>query len=281
MAQVLVIANINCDHILRLNRPLQTGARIHYEEQGFRLGGGGANTSLGLIWAGHKVQLLSQVGEDERGDWLLEQASRQGIDCSLVHRHVGPTQALKLLMDPSGERTILRPNRPRLMLPPALDTQGFDAIYVNLSAEGLAPMMAQAMDQGALLISQLPKDLGRRPCHYLITSADDLTPHKVEDPWSFALSIAGPQLKGVIVTDGDKGATLFNAEGQQHCPACEAELVDSTGAGDCYAAGLLNGLVKGHSEVEAMADAARWAAYAVSAASSVPPDSLRRHLHRG
>ncbi|GAA4887996.1 PfkB family carbohydrate kinase [Ferrimonas pelagia] len=278
MGRALIIANINCDHILRLNRPLTSGARIHYEEVGFRLGGGGANTGLGLIWAGHQVTLLSQVGEDSRGDWLIEQAEAQGLDCQWVHRHVGATQPLQLLMEPCGERTILRPNRPRLMLPPQVTTQDLDALYVNLSAEGLPQLMQRAVSEGVQVFSQLPKDLSRRPCHYLLTSSDDLHQSGVDDPWVFARQIGGESLKAFVVTRGAEGAIAYCAEGEIRCEAVPATLVDSTGAGDCYAAGLMHGILRHQPLAQAMAEAARWAAFAVAADSSVPPERLKAYL---
>jgi sugar/nucleoside kinase (ribokinase family) len=40
-------------------------------DQGRRLGGGAANTGIGLVWAGHEVIIASRIGLDETGDWLL------------------------------------------------------------------------------------------------------------------------------------------------------------------------------------------------------------------
>lgn len=276
MAQILVIANLNCDQILRLSRPLASGARIHFEDMGRRIGGGATNTGLGLAWAGHKVDLMSQVGSDELGDWLLQQAHELGLDCHKVHRHPGPTQPLQLLMEPNGERTILRPNRPRLMLPEQLDNEQ-DALYVNLSAEGL-PQLMQNAQHYSLVVAQLPKDLAARPCHYLITSEDDIAQYDIADPWAWAQGIAGPDLRGFIVTHGAEGATLYRDVEPLAVPAYPAEVVDSTGAGDCYAAGLIHGLLAGQAEGDAMTTAARWAAFAVEGESSVPPQALKEYL---
>ncbi|WP_298440781.1 PfkB family carbohydrate kinase [uncultured Ferrimonas sp.] len=280
MAHALIIANINCDQILRLSRPLQSGARIHYEEQGYRLGGGAANTGLGLVWAGHQISLLSQVGEDQRGDWLIDQAQQLGFNCHWVHRHVGATQPLQLLMEPNGERTILRPNRPRLLLPQHFDPTPFNALYVNLSAEGLPSLMRQAMATDCLVVAQLPKDLAQRPCDYLITSVDDLAQHQVDDPWQFGQQIAGNNLRAFIVTQGSKGAIAYHADGQQSCPAVATNVIDSTGAGDCYAGGLIHALLQSLSLAEAMQQAAQWAAFAVSGDSSLPPETLQHYLQR-
>ncbi len=277
MSQILIIANLNCDHILRLSRPLSSGARIHYEDLGHRIGGGATNTGLGLVWAGHQVELISQVGDDALGDWLLAEASKLGLGCRQVHRLVGPTQPLQLLMEPNGERTILRPNRPRLLLPQRIDWQPVDALYVNLSAEHLPRLMAEALDH-ALVVSQLPKDLAARPCHYLITSDDDLAQHGVTPSFEWARGIAGDQLRAFIVTEGAHGARAYLAATDLHQSAVPATVVDSTGAGDCYAAGLIHGLLSQNDLSLAMEEAARWAAFAVSAERSIPPESLKHYL---
>ncbi|SDI34250.1 Sugar or nucleoside kinase, ribokinase family [Ferrimonas sediminum] len=277
MARILTIANLNCDHILRLSRPLTTGARIHYEDLGKRIGGGAANTGTALAWAGHQVALLSQVGSDDLGDWLLQQAEQLGLDCQQVHRHPGPTQALQLLMEPDGERTILRPNRPRLLLPASLSHQPMDALYVNLTAEGLPQLMQSALQQ-ATVIAQLPKDLSRRPCHYLITSVDDLGQHHIEDPWQFGQQIAGGSLQAFIVTQGENGAIAYTQDGSFSVAAMATEVVDTTGAGDAYAAGLIDGLLRQQDLQHAMEQGARWASFALQSASSIPSEKLRSFL---
>ncbi|BDY06898.1 PfkB family carbohydrate kinase [Ferrimonas sp. YFM] len=278
MAQISIIANLNCDQILRLSRPLSTGARIHYEDLGRRIGGGAANTGTALAWAGHRVTLLSQVGEDALGEWLLDQAKGLGLVCDQVHRHPGPTQPLQLLMEPNGERTILRPNRPRLLLPPQLSGP-MDALYVNLTAEGLPQLMQQALAQG-LVFAQLPKDLSRRPSHYLITSVDDLAPHQVSDPWIFGREIAGPSLEAFIVTQGEHGAIAYTQDGCFSVAAYPTQVVDTTGAGDSYAAGLMDGLLRGQELTKAMEQGARWASFALQSASSIPSEKLRSYLKR-
>ena len=40
MANILLVANLNCDHVLSLAEPLVAGARMQYVDQGRRLGGG-------------------------------------------------------------------------------------------------------------------------------------------------------------------------------------------------------------------------------------------------
>lgn len=46
-----------------------------------------------------------------------------------------------------------------------------------------------------------------------------------------------------VVTDGANGALIVSGDTRVHVPANKVEVVDTTGAGDCFAAGFLHGLL--------------------------------------
>lgn len=286
MSNILLLANLNCDRVLRLNQPLTTGGRHHYNDMGLRLGGGGANTGLGLLFAGHNVSLISQIGNDKRADWLLAEASLRGLDCSLLERNALLTPELLLIMTPDGERTIIRPHRPPFILKQAPDFRSWDALYINSSAIN-ADIWAKAALAHTLVVAQLAKDERSRPCHILITSKSDLADRYINKSrnskhstaiWQYGQEIAGAQLRYFIVTDGENGATAYNQEGALHIPAITTEVVDTTGAGDAFASGLLHGLLEENEITEAMRQGAYWAAIAVATDSSIPSDKLQNHL---
>ncbi|MCH1919584.1 PfkB family carbohydrate kinase [Shewanella sp. A3A] len=277
MANIMLIANLNCDRILQLNKSLQIGGRYHYDDGGRRLGGGGANTGIGLEWAGHNVALVSQVGRDELGDWLLAQASVNGLDCRRVSRHHGQTCEIMLLMTPDGERTIIRPQRPVFQLGTPPDWREWHAVYLNSSAEGAASWSKSALSH-TLVVAQLAKDERPRPCHILLSSLSDMQERTKLSMWDYGRSIAGDSLQYFIITEGEQGARLYHAAGELHIDAKPAKLVDSTGAGDVYAAGLIHGLVSGLTIEQAMQEAATWGAFAVASEASIPSDNLRDYL---
>lgn len=277
MANILLVANLNCDRILLLNRPLKTGGRFHYQDGGQRLGGGGANTGIGLVWAGHQVSLVSQVGRDEIGDWLLAEASTRGINCSLIQRRPGNTCEMLLMMTPDGERTIIRPERAVFELPIPPDWKTFDAFYINSSSEGAASWAKTALAH-CLVVAQLAKDERSRPCHVLIASLTDMQGRSELSPWEFGKTIAGDSLRYFIVTDGESGAIVYSELNTESVPAVAAEVVDTTGAGDAYAAGLIQGLVEGKSIIDAMTEGAVWSAFAVASESSIPGSALKHYL---
>jgi sulfofructose kinase len=277
MANILILANLNCDRILRLDKPLQTGGRFHYQDGGLRLGGGGANTGIGLVWAQHKVAIVSQVGSDDIGDWILAKASTYGLDCRMVQRFEGNTCEMLLVMTPDGERTIIRPQRPVFTLQAQPQWQHWQGLYVNSSAMG-AEVWAQAAMEHCLVVAQLAKDDRPRPCQVLIASKTDFAGRSELSPWDFAKQVAGDKLEYFIVTDGENGALVYSEKGCDQVPAVDATVVDTTGAGDAYAAGVIHGLCSDMGIIAAMEEGSRWAAFAVSTPSSIPGDGLRQYL---
>lgn len=276
MSRLLLLANLNCDHVLSLSEPLVAGARLQYVDQGRRLGGGGANTGVGLVWAGHEVLLASRVGLDETGDWLLEQAAAFGLDCRHVERFGGETGELLVLVDASGERTILRrPRRPDL--PAGLPQEGIDCLYVNYPGTAVIPYLQQMLER-TFVVAQYPKG-GQlhRPCHVLVASRGDVASH--DDPWAHASDLAGESLQWLVLTEGAQGAVAIHGEERIRVPARPVSVVDTTGAGDAFAGGLIHGLASGMAMEQALACGVDWGAFAVASESSIPPLALKKWLN--
>ncbi|AEX99774.1 PfkB family carbohydrate kinase [Oceanimonas sp. GK1] len=272
---IMLLANLNCDHVLQLDAPLTAGARLHYRDAGRRLGGGAANTGAGLCWAGHRVTVLARVGRDPTGDWLLQQAEALGLNLDHVERVDDATGELLVLVDSQGERTILRQARAPA-LPARLPQAPVDCLYVNTEGAEVATYM-DAMNRHSLVISQYPRG-GRwpRPCRIMMASAADMG--AVADPWQQARALAGEGLEWLVLTHGEDGAEAISA-GRRICvPAPVVTAVDATGAGDAFAGGLIHALVAGASMDDALTEAGRWAAFTLASISSIPSGLLRDYL---
>ncbi len=277
MAKIRLLANLNCDHVLLLNEPLSAGGRLLYRDQGRRLGGGAANTGVGLLWAGHEVSVAARVGNDDTGVWLRQQAAELGLDVTHVEQFDGETGELLVLVDSLGERTILRQHR-RPALPGGLPMTPVDCLYVNHDGPEAATYMAQ-MAEHSLVVSQYPKG-GRwsRPCQVMIASAADLAPQS--DLWAHARLLAGERLQWLVVTHGEQGAEAFAVDQYIQVPTRPVSVVDATGAGDAFAGGLIHGLLAGLPMPAVLSQAGQWAAYTLSSSSSIPSEQLKRYLRR-
>lgn len=227
------------------------------------------------MWAGHEVLIASRIGLDEAGDWLLEQAAGYGLDCRHVERFGGETGELLVLVDSTGERTILRrPRRPDL--PGELPTSGIDCLYVNYPGSVVIPYMRQMLGQ-SFVVAQYPKGgQVRRPCHVLVASRSDL--ESQEDLWQQARQIGGESLQWLVLTEGKEGALALHGEEQIRVPARPVSVVDTTGAGDAFAGGLIHGLASGMAMEQALQCAVDWGAFAVASESSIPSVALKKWL---
>ena len=275
-----MIGSIACDQVVQLTGPLRAGAHLTGRKAGDRLGGGGANTAVALAAAGHHVTLLSAVGQDAIGEALLEQLEEAGVDTTQVERLACATTHSLILVDPAGERTVVNVTRCEEPLPPTrLLALGADAVYVRSRRGDLAPLLARKAVDGLVVAHVPPVDPDSRPAQVLVASASDLDREAVDDPLALARTVAGGPVRWIVITAGAAGATATSESEVLDTPAEPVQVVDTTGAGDAFAAGLVHALVSGAPMREALrlavsfgSEATRWAS------SGLPADAVRRLL---
>ena len=278
MARIVIIGAVARDEVVRLREPLRSGGHLNGIAEGGRLGGGGANTAVALAAAGHAVTLLAAIGRDASGDALQTELTDAGVDTAQLARLARPTTHSLLLIEPGGERTVLNLTRCEEDEPPArlLDLSA-EAVYVRSRRRNLAPLLA-AKARTALVVAHLPPiEADSRPAQILVASASDLDPAARRDPWSLGQAVAGELLQWVVITDGAAGARAYSRDETLAAPAPIVQPVDTTGAGDAFAAGLLHALVGGRSMAEALAVAVRFGAEATLwETSALPAMAVRR-----
>ena len=73
----------------------------------------------------------------------------------------------------------------------------------------------------------------------------------------------------VVVTLGERGALILDADGETHVPAPEVDAIDTTGAGDAFCGSLAAQLARGHALVDAARDAVQVAALSTTRAGAL------------
>ncbi|MBI5164004.1 MAG: carbohydrate kinase [Magnetospirillum sp.] len=278
MAAIVVVGSVASDEPVRLAERLREGAHLNGRGGVARLGGGGANTAVALAAAGHRVSLVTAVGDDADGTRQLHWLTEAGVDVGAVVRMPGPSTRSILLLDPGGERTIVNLGRVKEPEPPRrlLDLAA-DLVYVRTRAVGLAALLVEKAAVSLIVAHVPPLERGVFPAHVIVCSASDLDDGFLADPVAGARLAAGALLRWVVVTHGPAGAEAFSVDGARFTvPAPAAEALDSTGAGDAFAAGLCHGLASGVAMPEAVAQAVRWGAEKVRRdGSALPADAVR------
>jgi sugar/nucleoside kinase (ribokinase family) len=276
MARIVVVGSAAQDDVLWLQQPLSEGHHLDACRRKLRLGGGGANTAIPLCHAGHQVLLVAAVGADPVGDWLLGMLEAAGVDTSLVMRVPGDSTRSLVLLDPTGERTIINLQRCRApRAPERLRSITADAVYVRSRELDLAAALAERARDSLVVAHVPPFAEGSRPAAVLVGSAADLSPEFLADPWAAGRAIAGDALRSVVVTLGAEGALAVGPGERLHVPAPDVAVVDTTGAGDVFAAGLVHALVHGRAMAEALRTAVAWGSLAVRCADLPDGDAIR------
>jgi sugar/nucleoside kinase (ribokinase family) len=250
--------------VLWLAQPLRDGRHLDAQRRKLRLGGGGANTAVPLHHAGHQVALVAPIGADAVGEWLLAKVQSIGLDTSAVSRVPGESTRSLVLLDAEGERTIVNLTRCRdAAAAQRLLAVDADAVYVRSRDGDLAPVLRERAGRSLVVAHVPPLEAGGRPANVLVGSESDLPAEFLAAPWAAGRVIAGEPLRWVVVTRGERGASAYSADERLDAPAARVRVVDSTAAGDVFAAGLVHALVSGRPMAEALRTAVSWGTAAV------------------
>jgi ribokinase len=238
MGKVCVCGSVNMDvfgYVERLPAPGETlrGSRLVYAP-----GGKGANQAVAAARLGAEVRFFGALGEDRFGETLATSMADDGIDLGALRRHDDPTGVALILVADDGENQIvvLAGANDRVE-PPAPDPAA--AVWLTQAEVPLAAAegtLAAARETGALAVVN-PSPAGRLPAG-LVRRFDVAVVNETE------LEGLGSNLPpAVILTLGAAGARIL-PDGPS-LPALPARVVDTTGAGDSLAGGLVAGLAEG------------------------------------
>lgn len=218
-----------------------------------RRGGSAANVAAVTASLGHGVRFLGQVGAEPIGAALVADLSACGVDTSFVRRG-GRTGTIAVLVDPTGERTMLtdRGSCTDLDRPDQGWLDGVTTLHVPLYslsgppiATTAATVIGWAHERGidvAIDVSSvtLIDALGRGAVVELLRRLAPAVVFANGDE-AAALDVDGPIVSAVtVVKRGADPATLYADGVRREVPAEPiGEVGDTTGAGDAFAAGFL------------------------------------------
>ena len=245
------LGSINADHVYCVPHLPGPGETLAATSMQTGLGGKGANMSVAAARAAARVSHIGAVGED--GRWTRERLMEYGVDIPHVANTPVPTGHANIVIDAQGENSIvlfqganvelteaiiggaLTEASPRDFLLMQNETNGQDYAATTARALGLRVAYAAAPFEAAA-INQL---LGRIDLLVLNEVEAEQLAEATGKP-AGALDIAD-----VVITLGAKGCKWVSNAGEKCFDAYPAEVVDTTGAGDLFAAGFLRGLTQG------------------------------------
>jgi ribokinase len=107
MPNILVAGSLNADLVVRTPRFPQPGETLSGEDLHVIPGGKGANQAVAAARHGAQVSMLGRVGQDNFGDFLLENLKSNEVDTEYVRRSEASTGTAIIVVDSSGQNSIV------------------------------------------------------------------------------------------------------------------------------------------------------------------------------
>lgn len=241
---------------------------IQVDEIAMMCGGDALNQSAVLASLGHKVALISKVSDDSSGNMILQELEHKGVDTSYVAMddRIGTSNCIVLVQE-NGQRSFctfkgcLRNfgkcdidfsvvEKARivsiggLFALPAFDQDASIELFKAAHASGTVTVADTKYDAFHIGLAGIKNLL--EYTDYFFPSYDEAAYLSgMEKPEDIAAFFADKGARYVGIKLGGQGCYLLTDKFSGIIPAFPGKVVDTTGAGDNFMAGLIHGILKG------------------------------------
>ncbi|MDE0932383.1 MAG: adenosine kinase [Novosphingopyxis baekryungensis] len=286
------MALIDADRAVSLYDKMGSGQEIS--------GGAAANTLAGLAMLGAKCQFIGQVAKDQLGEVYAHDLRAVGVDFTQAPRDAEPpTGRCLILVSPDGERTMNTFLGASHFLPAEAIDQDAIANAKLVFLEGYMwdpPEPRAAMRRALEIARQSDTQVAFSTCadfcvhthrkdfrkliddgliDILFANEEEAGILEDSDPAS-AIETLGKDVPLLVVTRGPQGAIAIKDGERFETTALPTTVVDTTGAGDLFAAGFLSGHLQGESVTRCLEMGAVAAAEVVSHFGARPEQDLKK-----
>jgi sugar/nucleoside kinase (ribokinase family) len=240
----------------------------------FHPGGGAVNTSSALARMGIPAAIFTKIGKDFMGSFLLRELEKLGIDPTGIRVSTEDATPFTFVgIHPTGDRTFIHtPGANRTLSLEDFDWKRLLAadylVYQDLWAmprlDGSSGSEILAMARKAGVTTLLDECWGFGPnkeilerllphSSYVLPSFDDM---QAIYPDASAQEIASALLDcgagAAVIKMGAEGCLYARGKERIRIEAFPANVVDTTGAGDCWDAGFVAALASGEDPIDAV-----------------------------
>ncbi|NQX70207.1 winged helix-turn-helix transcriptional regulator [Paenibacillus alba] len=237
-------------------------------------GGVARNIAESLAGLACPTALLTVVGDDKAGQWVLDETRKRGVDVSQAVTLQGEsTGTYTALLDASGEMFLAFANMdiydkctPNLLIDKwsHIASSALVIADTNLPADTLRELIVRCQEENIVLFidpvssekaKKLPQQLhGVSAIFPNLEEAYQLAGIAREanaDYKQLAEAIRERGVKHVFITLGGEGVLYVGEDGDKHFPPIPTKVVEVTGAGDAFLAGIAYGITHQHTFMEA------------------------------
>ena len=268
MAEVICLGQAVIDCISR-GIDHDTGKENVYraENISLNLGGDAVNEATVLKRLGHNVKLVYASGRDIAGNIIYDEMQRIGLDLRYVDRDENRrTPIANLMIRGDGSRysynskaTLLEGYKPD---PEVLEEEKILSLASLFRAplddpQTIKRLVKRAKEKNMIVCAdtKLPtyRQIGTKDIEEILPLIDYIFPNENEAAYysekdsyeDMGRYFREKGVKNAIIKAGKEGCYVIGEKNQFHMEALPFEAVDSTGAGDNFAAGFISGLLRG------------------------------------
>lgn len=248
----------------------------------YSCGGSAPNTIITLSQLGVKVALSGKIGQDDFGDRYEKQLKAHGVN-SFLKKEKGFTGSSIILISPDGERTMntsLENNR-KYSLPDLQDDYIRQANYLYFTGymwdtdnqkRALEKAISIAKQSGTQVVFDAAdpfavkrsaddfRELIDKYFDIVLANAEEARLLFQNSDLSYCSKKLTEMCKIAVIKNGAAGSMVSSGKESYKIPAFKTTAIDTTGAGDVYAAGFLYGLCRGKGLKESGITASKLAA---------------------
>lgn len=239
------------------------------ERLAFQVGGDAINEATILSYLGANVKLISKIGKDLGGEFILQHCSRYHINTdSFIVDPSMDTGINIVLIEPDGERSFItsRCGGLRQLRPEDIDIHTFSQasllcfasifVFPFFTPDDYARIFFEAKKHNMMLCADMTKCKNGETVEDIrdaLSCLDFVFPNleearmvtRKEDTDDIADAFLNCGVRHVVIKLGDRGCLIKSATDRILIPAVPGiPCLDTTGAGDNFVAGFLSGLIK-------------------------------------
>ena len=252
---VVGLGTCNIDFINKVPRLVGTDDEVNVEKLVLSVGGSASNFTVGLSRLNISTGIIARIGKDYFGQLCTKKLFDEGVDIQRLLSIDAPTGMVFIAVDPPGERSMysfMGANAEFRLLKEDIDyiksskVLHITGMYKEVFEEASKYAGFLSLNPGTLLsaygLEELRKPIKRANVIFLNKKEVKILTGENLDNGAQTLLDAG--VKMVVVTCGKEGAKLFTKDRTIHSHVKETAALDTTGAGDSFAAGFIAAYLK-------------------------------------
>ena len=271
---VVGLGACNIDFLQKVPRFVKPDDEVEIKNLQLSVGGSASNFAVGLSRLNINSGILARIGNDYFGELAIKEFKKEGVNTERLLKTSLKTGKVFIAIEPNGERsmyTFIGANKKFKLKKEDIEyiksskilhiTQMYKEVVEKASKNANILSFNPGPILSSFGINKLEKIIEKTDILFLNKKEMEiLTGMNISNGVSSLLDIGA---KIIIITCREQGAVVYTKKDRIYAPSKKVKVVDTTGAGDSFAAGFISAFFRNKSLKESLNYANLVASYCV------------------